>query len=71
MNAAVGIDQVRGFQMRVIASALELYARTGMKANSAYTPKNMMHMASVLTGKQFKARDYFGAAAALRQASGG
>lgn len=49
----------------VVASALRLYARTGIKANRAYTPKNMIATAAKITGKQFKARDYLGAAKAL------
>lgn len=50
-----------------LASALKLYAKTGMKANRAYTPKNMIAKASQITGKKFKARDYLGAAAALKE----
>jgi hypothetical protein len=53
------------FQAVVIASALKMYANTGMMANRAYTPKNMMCSAAILTGKKFKARDYLGAADAL------
>lgn len=49
----------------VVASALRLYARTGIKANRAYTPKNMIATASKITGKRFKARDYLGAADAI------
>lgn len=30
------------YQALALANALKLYANTGMKANSAYTPKNMM-----------------------------
>lgn len=56
---------VNVFGAAVIASALRLYARTGIKANRAYTPKNMMAMATKITGKKFKARDYFGAADAI------
>lgn len=49
----------------VVASALRLYARTGIKANRAYTPKAMMQTAARITGKTFKPRDYLGAATAL------
>lgn len=50
----------------VVAKGLEVYAKTGMKVNRAYTPANMMKMATQVTGKKFKARDYLGAAEALR-----
>lgn len=60
------ITNMGGFQAIVIASALELYAATGMKANSAYTPRNMMAAATRITGQKFKPRDYLGAAEALR-----
>jgi hypothetical protein len=53
------------YQAAVIKSALKLYARTGMKANRAYTPSNMMRMATIITGQKFKARDYHGAVAGL------
>lgn len=56
----------RTYQCLVIAKALELYARTGIKINRAYTPANMIRTASNLTGQQFRPRDYLGAAAALR-----
>jgi hypothetical protein len=60
----VGSD-VRIFQALAIAQGLKLYARTGMRINRAYTPKNMMAVAAQLTGQRFKARDYLGAAQAL------
>ena len=54
------------YQALVIAKALELYARTGIKANRAYTPTAMMRMATKITGKTFRPRDYLPAAQALR-----
>jgi hypothetical protein len=61
-----GEGAVNVFAMAVLANALRLYANTGMMANRAYTPKNMMRAASIyLGGKTFKARDYLGAADAL------
>jgi len=54
------------YQAIAIARALELYAKTGMKVNTAYTPKNMRAMAEKITGQKFKARDYLGMASALR-----
>lgn len=53
------------YQRLAIASALRLYAKTGIKANRAYTPKAMMAMASRLTNQRFAPRDYLGAAEAL------
>jgi hypothetical protein len=50
-----------------VASALEFYAKTGVQVNRAYTPKAMMRTAENITGRTFKARDYKGAAAALRE----
>lgn len=64
MSSAVvfsGQAGVATFQAITIKSALRLYARTGMKANRAYTPSAMMKMAAQITGKKFKARDYDGA----------
>lgn len=60
-------DQVSVFAMITLKSALSLYAKTGMKANRAYTPTAMMRTASRMTGKKFKARDYAGAIAALEE----
>lgn len=51
----------------VLASALRMYAKTGMKANTAYTPKNMRLTTEKITGKKFKARDYLAMADALDQ----
>jgi len=62
-----GREAVDVFAMAAIASALRLYAETGLKVNSAYTPRNMIAAATRYTGIQFKARDYLGAAAALRE----
>ena len=56
----------RVYQAVAIASGLDFYAKTGMKVNRAYTPKNMMTMATKITGQTFKARAYTEAATALR-----
>lgn len=64
-RAFVGREAVNVFAMAAIASALRLYARTGMQANRAYTPSAMMRAASHHTGLKFKSRDYLGAADAL------
>ena len=50
------------YQAIVVAKALRFYAKTGMKVNTAYTPKNMMATAARITGETYKARDYIGAA---------
>lgn len=60
-----GREQIDLYRSIVIAKALRLYAKTGIKVNRDYTPKNMMAMATKLTGKKFAARDYLGAAEAL------
>jgi len=49
----------------VLRSALKLYAKTGMKANRAYTPTKMMKTAARITGQRFAPRDYMGAHDAL------
>lgn len=60
------VNHPETFRRLVIAQALELYARTGIKANTAYTPAAMMKAARDITGQTFKARDYAGAARAIR-----
>lgn len=42
------------FAITVVASAIKLYRKTGMKANRAYTPTNMLAFASKHTGKKYK-----------------
>lgn len=63
----VGPKGVSVYGMTVLASGLTMYAKCGMIPNRAYTPKRMMEWAAKLTGKKFKARDYLGAAEALKQ----
>lgn len=55
------------FRAMAVSRALRFYAKTGMKVNSMYTPRNMMGAATQVTGKKFKARDYVGAADALTE----
>lgn len=38
------------YRMTVIYSALKLYIKTGIKANSMYTPKNMLGNIEQVTG---------------------
>jgi hypothetical protein len=62
-----GPRAVSVYQCLVVASALELYAKTGMKANRMYTPTNMLAVATKITGQTFKGKTkYTDAAAALR-----
>lgn len=63
----VGHEAVNVFACAAVASALRFYARTGMRINSAYTPKRMIAFAEEHLGRKFKARDYEGAAAALSE----
>lgn len=59
-------SDVNIFRCIVIANALRFYAKTGMKVNRAYTPKNMLAVATAETGRTFKgATKYFDAATAL------
>ena len=64
-------DSTRIYQMMVIAAALRLFAKSGLKVNRNYTPNAMMRAATHLTGQRFKARDYVGAADALEIAAKG
>ena len=49
----VGKEAVAGFRHIVIAGAIRLYLRTGMKANRAYTPTAMSNYVTSLTGKKY------------------
>jgi hypothetical protein len=40
--------------MTVIRTALKLYMNTGIKANSMYTPSNMLQAISNKSGKKYK-----------------
>ena len=55
------------YQAIVIAKALRLYARTGIKASRACTPRNMIRTAERITGRKFAARAYIEAATALEE----
>lgn len=50
-----------------LAAAIDLYAKTGIKANKSYTPTNMLRTASKITGKTFKRGQYEAASEALRE----
>lgn len=49
----------------VLKSAIKLYAKTGIKANRAYTPTNMLAKAGEITGKKFKRGQFDAAVEAL------
>lgn len=54
MTTFSGPAQVNTFVMITLKSAIKLYIQTGMKANRAYTPTNMLHKAGELLGKTYK-----------------
>ena len=60
-----GREAVEVFRAAAIASVLRLYARTGLKANRAYTPSAMLRVAGEITGRKFKRGQYHEAADAL------
>ncbi len=47
-------EGVNVFQAIVIKNAIKLYRATGMKANRAYTPTNMLATAGRIVGKNYK-----------------
>lgn len=53
------------YQALAIKVALSVYARHGLKVNRAYTPKNMLSMATKITGKKFGRQEYMEASIAL------
>jgi hypothetical protein len=53
------------YQALAIRAGLKLYAKTGMKPNSAWTPGNMLRTAGRITGKTYSQRQYEQAAADL------
>lgn len=67
MSTVITGKGIEVFRALAVANALDLYHRTRIRANTAYTPKNMMRVATEITGQWFRARDYEGAAAALRE----
>lgn len=55
------------YRLTVIASALDLYAKTGIKANTSYTPTNMLRAATEATGVKYRRGQYREAAVDLRK----
>lgn len=65
VTSFVGPDATTFFRAAVLASAMELYARTGLRANSLYTPTRMRKAAERLTNKKYgRGRDELARAAA-------
>jgi hypothetical protein len=56
----------RVYQALAVASALRTYAKTGLKVNTSYTPKNMLATAAAITGKTYKRGDLLKAADDLK-----
>lgn len=63
----VGKDAVSFYAAAVLASALKLYGEHHIKANRAYTPKNMLAAATRITGKTYKRGAYLQASEDVRQ----
>lgn len=60
-------EQIPVVAMLTLRAAIRLYAKTGIKVNSAYTPTRMRNTVETWTGKKFTARDYNGQIAALTE----
>ncbi len=54
MTTFSGPTEVNSYVLVVLKNAIKLYLRTGMKANRAYTPTNMLAKAGEFTGKTYK-----------------
>lgn len=54
-------------QAITIAKALDIYAQTGLKVNTAYTPTAMIRAANAITGHVYRRGQYRMAAQALRE----
>jgi hypothetical protein len=57
-----GTDGVNLYKAIVLRSGLQLYARTGMKPNRAWTPTAMLDMAASYTGKKYRRGQHMDAA---------
>lgn len=62
-----GKEGVATYRAIAIKGALRMYAKTGLKANRAYTPTAMLAAATEITGKTFKRGQYEEAAAAIQE----
>lgn len=43
-------EQINAFRLSVIRRAIQMYLKTGMQVNRMYTPQNMRHAVSEVTG---------------------
>lgn len=57
-----GPKAVNVFACFTVATALKMYAKTGIRANRAYTPSRMLAFVQQQTGKRFKRTQYLEAA---------
>lgn len=55
----------RLYQALALKVALKTYGLHKVQVNSAWTPKRMMALATKITGRSFRPRDYLGASQAL------
>jgi hypothetical protein len=53
-----GKEAVSVYHIITLKTALKMYAKTGMKINRAYSPKNMLACAQSFTGKKYKRGQY-------------
>lgn len=51
--AFIGPDAVAVFAASALVAAMRLYAKTGIKANRAYTPRAMLKRAGEICGKTY------------------
>jgi hypothetical protein len=61
-----GLDAVNLFRAVHVASALRVYARTGMKMTRGATPSVLLAIAREYTGKTYKRGEYLQAAEDVR-----
>jgi hypothetical protein len=61
-----GRAAVSVFQALSLASGMDLYAKTGMRPNRAWTPTAMLRTAGSMTDKTYKRGQYAQASADLR-----
>ena len=54
LTTYVGNDATALFAAIALRSAIRMYVKCGIKASRMYTPTNMRHAASRLTGKAYK-----------------
>ena len=59
-------DGIAAFRALCTAQALEMWVKHKMLTTRGAKPSYLMRLATQITGKTFKPRDYLGAAAAIR-----